>query len=141
MTMNEAIDFVNSLPPESIDKLLNDHLIGERALKLTIRHTVTEVVSQMHPLELKALLKRISPPLSARDQARTEGRVTWQVEGALVTGKPTLIGRCSRCGGDAAFTGTPQGARELVWAHCLLGPSRPPAEIVREYEQKIDTRM
>jgi hypothetical protein len=127
MNAFESLGITEWPAPDSLNKLLNDHLVCERAQQLMIASFAERVIEQMHPLERAALLKRISPP------PIPAGMVSWHVEKGTYSGTLSIVGRCGRCNQDTAFAGKPDAAQTAKWAHCTLGPSAIPAAVVEEY--------
>jgi len=134
MTFIEELFGTTSLPcpeEELRKKILSDNLVTLRAQELMISQFASEAIRQMHPVERQALIKRISPPPKPLHQ------VGWKVESGLQSGKPRIVGYCGRCGQDCHYDGKPSSAKDVVWAHCTLGPSKFPVAIIEEYSGKF----
>ena len=137
MSILEALGISEFPAPDSLSKILKDHLVCERTQELMVQRFAAEVIQKMHPLEKKSLLKRITPPAPVAPPVHL---VTWRIEGGLISGKAFLKGHCGRCGQDCHFDGKPGAVAGLIWAHCALGPSKPPEEIVAAYAQAFNGR-
>jgi hypothetical protein len=127
MSILEALGISEFPAPDSLNKVLNDHLVAQRATELAVEHFAAEAIQKMHPVERQALIKRISPPPKPLHQ------VGWKVQPGLQSGKPRIVGNCGRCGQDCHYDGKPSAAKDVTWSHCSLGPSRISEAVIETY--------
>jgi hypothetical protein len=97
MKINEVSEFLESLSDESRKKLINDHLVLERAQRLMLEGTIPRVLEQMHPLEIAALIKRIGPPPAPT------GKAVWGWKESLTTADKIFSASCPACHQTAYF--------------------------------------
>jgi hypothetical protein len=121
---------VETLPPESLVKLTNDHLVLERAQKLMFEFYIPTAIMLMHPMEKAALLKRISPP------PKPVHLISWSVQAGTYSPVVSIHGSCGRCNADTNYYGRPADAQHITWAHCTLGPSKIPEGVIEEYNRR-----
>ncbi len=119
-----------------IKKVLADNFVRLRTNEVMLEHFAAEAIGRMHSLEFSALHKRVNPP----PPVQPLHFVQWAVEPGL-SGKPFLRGLCGRCAQDCRFDGKPEAAKKIVWAHCTLGPSKPPEEALAEYARRFGYLM
>lgn len=125
--------FYGQTGDEILKKILADHLVCQRAQELMVAYFSAAAISEMHPAERAALIKRCSPPPAPPKPVHL---VSWQVSGGLISGRVHIHGACGRCGQDVNFAGNPDQAAGVVWSHCTLGPSKIPAAIIEEYKNR-----
>jgi hypothetical protein len=104
---------IETLPgPESetLKKILNDHLVCQRAQEFMIERFAAEAITHMHPVERAALLKRISPPPAVKANA------TWGIVPAYATqtGRVYVSTYCSACKNTLKF-GEPEAQTQKVY--------------------------
>jgi hypothetical protein len=117
---------------EIIKKITSDTLVGIRCMELMLADYAEKAIRQMHPAERIALRKRILPPPVPRHH-----RANWQVKPGLNFGRPMIYGACGRCGQDCHYDGKPSAAKDVLWSHCSVGPSKIPEAIIAEYSSKF----
>jgi hypothetical protein len=116
-------------------RVYTDNEILLVAEKLAREAFVCAAVRALDPQHFQRFVKRIQPEqVQPEPAAAAAGHVSWGTTGGTYSGMLLLHGHCSRCGQSVDFGGSPDAAAKIVWAHCILGPSRPPEHAVEDYK-------
>lgn len=118
------------------ERVYNDNEVLLIAEKLCRESFICAAVRWMAPNNVQRLVKRIQPE-QVQVQEPVSGNVTWAVDTGMHSGEIRLHGRCTRCAGDVVYTGSPDDAKTVRWAHCKLGPSSPTEFSITEYRNQL----